>query len=92
LGDAGFDGLATRPTDIVPVIRRLRRTPTRPDLVARMERVMAARLDGLYGQRWQIEAVYAVMKRKMGDTIRSRRSSLQRREPILKAVAYNIHV
>lgn len=32
------------------------------------------------------------MKRKMGDAIRSRRPSLQGRESILKAVAYNIPV
>jgi hypothetical protein len=92
VGDRGFDGIATQPSDIIPVINRMKRPPSRPDLVARREAVMAARLDGIYGQRWQVETVYSVIKRKMGDTIRSRRPLLQRREPILKAIAYNLHV
>jgi hypothetical protein len=54
-------------------------------------RFAAARLDGLYGQRWKTETVNSVIKRKFGDTIRSRSTRLQLREPIIKALVYNIH-
>lgn len=91
IGDAGFDGKATRRSDLVPVIRRMRRDPTREDLVERMEQVQLAKLEGFYGNRWLVETVHSVIKRKMGDTIRSRGKRLQHREPILKALAYNIH-
>lgn len=91
LGDAGFDGKTTQSDDLIPVLRRnhdlkaaLRKA--RADLVA------AARLDGLYGQRWKVETVNSVIKRKFGDTIRSRSRQLQFREPLLKALIYNIHV
>jgi hypothetical protein len=33
-----------------------------------------------------------MIKRKFGDTIRSRSLRLQRREPLVNAVVYNIHV
>jgi hypothetical protein len=48
-------------------------------------------LDGLFGQRWQSETVHAVIKRLFGDVIRSRSWQLQRREPMLKALVYNLH-
>jgi hypothetical protein len=53
--------------------------------------VAAARLDGLFGQRWKTETVNSVIKRKFGDTIRSRKTQLQNREPIVKGLVYNIH-
>jgi hypothetical protein len=46
----------------------------------------------LFGQRWKVETVNSVIKRKFGDTIRSRSLRLQRREAIVKALVYNIHV
>ena len=33
----------------------------------------------------------SVIKRKFGNTIRSWKRSLQRREPIIKGLVYNIH-
>jgi|GEM_PF-1328232 hypothetical protein len=59
---------------------------------ARADLVAAARLDALYGQRWLIETVNSLIKRKFGDTIRSRSRRLQLREPIVKALVYNIHL
>ncbi|MGQ9483031.1 MAG: hypothetical protein ACUVSZ_16875 [Chloroflexus sp.] len=58
---------------------------TRTDLVAH------ARRDGVVGQRWQSETVHAVIKRTVGDTLRSRTRSLQRRVPISNGLVYNIH-
>lgn len=95
LADAGFDSKGVQALDIIPPIRRgpgkggrLVDTGRR----ARVELVAQARLDGLYGQRWKVETVNSVIKRRFGDSIRSRKLSLQNREPIIKAVVYNIHV
>lgn len=91
LGDAGFDAKGVTRLDIIPPIRRNGKL-TDPQRKARADLVAAARLDGLYGQRWQVETVNSVVKRKFGDTIRSRSLRLQRREPIVKALVYNIHL
>jgi Transposase DDE domain len=66
LGDAGFDGQATQEGDLIPVQRRghdLKAAERR----ARAELVDAARLDGLYGQRWKVETIISVLKRKFGE-------------------------
>jgi len=91
IADSGFDGRVTKPYDLIPVLRRNYDIKA-PERKARADLVSQARLDGLYGQRWKVETVHSVMKRKFGDTIRSRRRLLQFREPLLKALVYNIHV
>lgn len=45
-----------------------------------------ARLDGIYGQRWKRETVYSVIKRKLGDAIRSRSTRLRFREVFVKGL------
>jgi hypothetical protein len=57
----------------------------------RAELVAQARLDGLYGQRWKVETVHSVIKRKFGERIRSRSYWLRYREPIIKGLVYNLH-
>lgn len=91
LGDAGLDATGVSDLDIIPPIRRNGKLSD-PKRKARADLVATARLDGIYGQRWQAETVNSVIKRKSGDTIRSRSVRLQRREPIIKALVYNIHV
>jgi hypothetical protein len=90
LADAGFDTKNLSGLDIVPPIRRHGKLVD-PQRKARAEWVDAARLDGLFGQRWKSETVHSVIKRKFGDTIRSRKTQLQNREPIIKGLVYNIH-
>jgi hypothetical protein len=91
LGDAGFDARDVSAYDIIPPLRR--NAPRwSPERQARREMVWTARLDGLYGQRWKSETVNSVIKRKFGDSIRSRRIRLQHREPIIKALVYDFHV
>lgn len=90
IADKGFDGKTTRPGDLIAVNRR--QDVKSAERKAREELVAQARLDGLYGQRWSVETVNAVIKRVMGDTIRSRCARLQHREPILKGVIYNLHL
>ncbi len=86
----GFDGDGVEATDLIPPIRRHGKLiePTRKD---RADLVSAARLDGLFGQRWKTETVNSVIKRKFGETISSRKTRLQDREPIIKGLVYNIH-
>ena len=63
-----------------------------PERIERMELVLAAKLDGYFGQRWKVETVNSVIKRKFGDEIRSRKLFRRYREPIIKGLIYNIHV
>ncbi len=58
----------------------------------RAELVAAARLDGVFGQRWKSETVISVIKRKFGDAIRARLRRLQLREPVIKGLVYILHV
>jgi hypothetical protein len=91
LADKGFDSGRFHPADLIPPIRRFGKI-TDPERQARADRVAEARLAGLYGQRWKAETVNSVIKRKFGDTIRSRSLRFQRREAIVKGLVYNIHV
>jgi len=91
LGHAGFDGQGAREGDLIPPIRRGGNLLD-PQRKARADLVSAARLDGLYGQRWISETAMSVIKRKFGDSIRSRLARLQQREPIIKALVYDIHL
>jgi hypothetical protein len=90
LADAGFDCRGVTDRDLIPPIRRYGKL-TAPERQARADMIAQARLDGLFGQRWKVETVHSVIKRKFGDTIRSRSIALQSREPIVKALIYNIH-
>jgi hypothetical protein len=90
MADSGFDGQAVQEDELVPPVRRGGNL-LNPERRARADLVSQARLDGLFGQRWKTETVNSVIKRKFGDTIRSRKRSLQRREPIIKGLVYNIH-
>lgn len=90
LADAGFDAQTVGDHDLIPPIRRGRRLKA-PARRARADLVAQARLDGLYGQRWKVETVNSVIKRLFGEAVRSRSRRLKRREPILKAVIYNLH-
>jgi len=91
LADSGLDARGVSRLDLIPPIRRNGKL-TDPKRKARADLVGAARLDGLFGQRWKVETVHSVIKRKFGDTIRSRKPSRQRREPLVKGLVYNIHV
>ena len=90
LADRGFEDHGLHPCDLVPVTHRVGQHP-KPIRQARGELVEQARLDGLFGQRWKVETVNSVIKRKFGSAIRSRCIRLQNREPIVKALVYNIH-
>lgn len=63
-----------------------------PDRNARAALVAAARLDGLFGQRWNTEPVNAVIQRTFGHDIRSRLRRLPNPEPIIQGLVYDIYV
>ena len=91
LADIGFDGRQIQLADIIPPVRR-HGTLHAPERIARAELVAQARLDGLYGQPWKCETVHSVIKRKFGDTVRSRTTQLHFREVLVKGLIYNLHV
>ncbi len=43
-----------------------------------------------YGQRWQVETVFSMIKRRLGDTLRAHTFWSQRRAALLKVLAHNI--
>ena len=90
LADAGFDGKHVETSDLIPPMRRNGKVLA-PARKARADLVSQARLDGLYGQRWMCETVHSVIKRKCGDTIRSRDPERQKCESLVKAVVYDLH-
>jgi len=90
LADAGFDGRDGEWTDVVPPIRRGGRLRAW-SRVMRAAIVARVKASGLYGQRWQVETVISVIKRKFGDGVRSRGLRLARREVLAKGMVYNLH-
>lgn len=90
LADAGFDGGQVEAGDVIPPIRRGSRLVSR-GRQERAELVAQARVDGLYSQRWKVETVHSVIKRKFGERIRSRSYWLRYHEPIIKGLVYNLH-
>jgi IS5 family transposase len=91
LADAGFDGRQIKSGDVIPPVRR-HGTLRAPERIARAELVAQARLDGLYGQRWKCETVHSVIKRKFGDTVRSRTTRFHFCQVFVKSLIYNIHL
>jgi len=90
LADAGFDGRDGEWTDVVLPIRRGGRLRAW-SRVMRAAIVARVKASGLYGQRWQVETVISVIKRKFGDGVRSRGLRLARREVLAKGMVYNLH-
>ena len=42
-----------------------------------------------YGQRWQVETVISMIKRRLGSTLNAHRRHAQNRAMLLKAIAHN---
>jgi hypothetical protein len=91
LADAGFAGRQIQTGDIIPPVRRHGKF-VEPNRMDRANLVAQAPLDGFYGQRWKCETINSVIKRKFGDTVRSRTTRYHFREVFVKGLIYNIHV
>lgn len=90
LGDKGFEGAQTRADDLIAP-RQGQHRVVREDRRVRLDLTSQARLDGFLGQRWKIETIISVMKRKSGDTLRSFKARLHPHEVALKVLVYNLH-
>ena len=44
-----------------------------------------------YGQRWMVETVYSVVKRKFGEALTARRYWQQVKQAYLRGVTYNLY-
>jgi hypothetical protein len=55
------------------------------------ERLAQDLLDGPDGQRWKVESVHSVIKRKYEEPTRSHLRWLRYREPNMKGLVYNLH-
>jgi transposase len=51
-----------------------------------------ARLKRKYGQRWQVETVNSMLKRRLGSALRARKHQTQCREIVLRAITHNVMI
>lgn len=99
LADAHFDAervhKAVRSHGVRTIIPPTRGRPTDKPPTGRWRRVMKqrfARLKRNYGQRWQIETVNSMIKRRLGSALRARVEANQFREIILRAITHNVMI
>ena len=105
VADAGYDSEANHeacrdkrklPTLIPPLHGRPPKDPAKPP-AGRWRRLMKAllstkrgRIGNGYGQRWQVECVFSMVKRHLGDRLSGRSDEAREREMLLKAIVHNI--
>ena len=99
LADADFDAewlhKAVRSHGVRTIIPPTRGRPSEKPPAGRWRRVMRQRLARLkpkYGQRWQVETVNSMIKRRLGSALRARVEANQYREIILRAITYNVMI
>jgi hypothetical protein len=99
LADADFDAewlhVAVRSHGIRTIIPPTRGRPSHKPPAGRWRRVMKrrfARLEPKYGQRWQVETVNSMIKRRLGSALRARVEANQSREIILRAITHNVMI
>ena len=73
---------------IIPAIRGRPGRPTRQPYRRRMQRWFPRRA---YGQRWKVETVYSVVKRRFGEALTARCYWLQVKQVLLRSVTYNLY-
>jgi hypothetical protein len=99
LADADFDAewlhVAVRSHGVRTIIPPRRGRPTDKPPSGRWRRTMKQRFAQLkpkYGQRWQVETVNSMIKRRLGSAIRARGEANQFREIILRAITHNVMI
>ena len=98
LADAGYDSEpnhrhAREKRGVRSFIPATAGRPTTKPPTGRYRRQMKQRLNkdyGKYGQRWQVETVFSMIKRRLGSVVHARAYWSQCRELLLLAVTYNI--
>ena len=98
VADAGYDSeeahrFAREDLGLRSIIPNRVGRPTKKLANGKYRRVMATRFNkALYGQRWQIETINSVIKRRLGSFLRARTYFAQMREMGLRWFAYNMLV
>jgi hypothetical protein len=99
LADADFDAewlhVAVRSHGVRTIIPPTRGRPSDKPPAGRWRRVMKPRFPHLkrkYGQRWQVETVNSMLKRRLGSALRARIEANQFREIILRAITHNVMI
>ena len=100
LADAGFDSEpnhrhARLRRGVRSVIPATSGRPTTKRLTGRYRQLMRTRLNKSYcryGQRWQVETVYSMIKRRLGSAVNGRTYWSQCRELILLAITHNVMI
>src|SRR5262249_45150477 len=97
LADADFDAewvhRGVRSHGLRTVIPPERGRPTDKPPVGHWRRLMKQRFKQFkrkYGQRWQVETVNSMIKRRLGSALRARTEKSQCCEIILKAITHNV--
>ena len=96
LADAGYDAewaheVARHDLGIRSIIRPKSGRPTDKAPTRYSRRLMSQRLhQTCYGQRWQTETAFSMIKRRLGSAVNARSYGSQCRALMLKAVAHNI--
>ena len=97
VADAGYDGepshVFARGRGIRAIIPPLigRKTKKLPN--GKWRKIMATRFNKkLYGQRWQVETVNSILKRRLGSFLRARTYWSQLREMLLRLFTYDVMV
>jgi IS5 family transposase len=98
VADAGYDSeeahrFAREDHSIRTLIPPRAGRPTTKLPRSKYRRIMATRFDKtLYGQRWQIETINSIIKRRLGSFLRARTYWSQMREIMLRLFIYNAMV
>jgi Transposase DDE domain len=99
LADADFDAEwvheAVRSHGIRTIIPATRGRPSDKPPAGRWRRRMKRRFGQYkrkYGQRWQVETVNSMIKRRLGSALRARVEANQSREIILRAITHNVMI
>jgi transposase len=98
LADAGYDSesnhrFARDKHNIRSTIPPKHGRPTTRPFRGKYRRPMQRRFNRkAYGQRWQVETVFSMIKRNQGDVLRARTYWSQKREMLLKVLTHNIGI
>jgi DDE family transposase len=99
LADADFDAewvhRSVRSHGIRTIIPPTRGRPSDKPPAGRWRRRMRQRFElykRKYGQRWQVETVNSMVKRRLGSALRARYYQSQCRETVLRAVTHNVMI
>jgi transposase len=98
LADAGYDSESNHrfvrdTNNIKCTIPPKHGRPTTKPFLGKYRRLMQQEFENeIYGQRWQVETVFSMIKRNQGDALLSKTYWAQNREMMLKVLTHNIGI